>query len=155
MRRSVLITGCTTGGAGHVLAKEYQACGMFTTTLPKFIDDKMVLVGLLVFATARRLESMEGLASLPGIVSIQLDVTQEASIREALRQVESHLDKENESRDPDASEMNPGMDILINNAGITTTLPFADTPISVSQQIIETNVITPMNVTKVFLAPFK
>jgi 1-acylglycerone phosphate reductase len=111
----------------------------------------MVLVGLLVFATARRLESMQDLASLPGVILIQLDVTQEPSIHKAFRQVEFHLDEENESRDSDASKINPGLDILVNNAGITTILPFADTPISISQQIIETNIIAPMNVTKVFL----
>jgi 1-acylglycerone phosphate reductase len=111
----------------------------------------MVLVGLLVFATARRLESMQDLASLPGIVLIQLDVTQEPSIQEALRHVESYLHRENESCDPDTKKISPGLDILVNNAGITTILPFADTPISVSQQIIETNVIAPMSVTKAFL----
>jgi hypothetical protein len=51
MRRSVLITGCTTGGTGHALAKEYQSRGTLTSASPEFIDDKMVLAGLLVFAT--------------------------------------------------------------------------------------------------------
>ena len=111
----------------------------------------MVLVGLLVFATARRLESMQDLASLPGIVLIPLDVTQESSIHEALRQVESHLHDGKNSRESSTGVRNRGLDILVNNAGITTILPFADTPLTVSQQIIETNLIAPMNVTKIFL----
>jgi len=101
-----------------------------------------------VFATARRLEAMEDLASLHGIVLIQLDVTKETSIRAAFSKLESRLDQENRNA---TSTHRKGLDILVNNAGIITILPFADTPTSVSQQIIETNLIAPMTMTKVFL----
>jgi 1-acylglycerone phosphate reductase len=60
-QKSVLITGCSAGGIGHALAKEYHARG------------------LRVFATARRLEAMAELEKL-GIEILQLDVTKEDSI---------------------------------------------------------------------------
>ncbi|KAI0316906.1 NAD-P-binding protein [Amylostereum chailletii] len=59
----VLITGCSSGGIGHALAREYQS------------------KGLSVIATARRLESMEDLSRL-GIITMALDVTDISAIRE-------------------------------------------------------------------------
>jgi len=63
-RLSVLITGCSVGGIGYELAKEYRNNGYF------------------VFATARNVESMKGLSEL-GIETIPLDVTKIDTIRAA------------------------------------------------------------------------
>ncbi|KAJ7607467.1 NAD-P-binding protein [Roridomyces roridus] len=62
--KSVLITGCTPGGIGHVLAKEYHARG------------------LQVFATARKKEVLSDLTAL-GIETLQLDVSQTDSVKAA------------------------------------------------------------------------
>ncbi|KAH6613853.1 hypothetical protein C7974DRAFT_475736 [Boeremia exigua] len=60
-RRSILITGCTKGSAGHALALEFASHGMR------------------VFATARSLSSLEGLEE-HGIETLTLDVTDSKSI---------------------------------------------------------------------------
>ncbi|KIM33544.1 hypothetical protein M408DRAFT_14236 [Serendipita vermifera MAFF 305830] len=72
MRKSVLITGCSHGGAGNQLAKEYCSRGLH------------------VFATARNIEAMNDL-DLPGITRLELDVTNIESIRTARDQVKSIL----------------------------------------------------------------
>jgi len=59
---SVLITGCSPGGIGHALAKEYH------------------LRGFHVFATARRISVLADLATL-GITTLALDVTNAESVR--------------------------------------------------------------------------
>lgn len=80
----VLITGCSEGGIGYALAREFKKAGCCR-----------------VFASARRLESMAGLAEV-GIDLVQLDVTSEESIKAAVDHVISTAGK---------------IDILINNAG--------------------------------------
>ncbi|KAF9066492.1 NAD-P-binding protein [Rhodocollybia butyracea] len=72
-KKSVLITGCSTGGIGHALAKEFYSRGHR------------------VFATARRLESMSELDSL-GITVLELDVTNVESIRQARDKIASIMD---------------------------------------------------------------
>ena len=62
MPRSVLITGCSPGGIGHALAREFKS------------------KGLRVFATARKAESISDLASL-GIETLSLEVTDKSSIQ--------------------------------------------------------------------------
>ncbi|KAF8526035.1 NAD(P)-binding protein [Hysterangium stoloniferum] len=66
--KAVLITGCSAGGIGFHLAKEYH------------------LQGLRVFATARRIEAMEELEAL-GITCLELDVTQIQSIKQVRDEV--------------------------------------------------------------------
>ncbi|KXN87143.1 NADPH-dependent 1-acyldihydroxyacetone phosphate reductase [Leucoagaricus sp. SymC.cos] len=61
-QRTVLITGCSAGGIGHALAKEYHQAGLY------------------VIATARNLDSMEELKRL-GMTIISLDVTNVEDIR--------------------------------------------------------------------------
>jgi 1-acylglycerone phosphate reductase len=65
-QKSVLITGCSTGGIGNALAKSFQKRGF------------------LVFATARSLDKMSELKVLPGVILIQLDVTSDTSIASAV-----------------------------------------------------------------------
>jgi len=62
MTKSVLITGCSKGGIGHALAREFQSRG------------------LRVFATARKAESISDLAA-HGIETLSLEVTSPESIQ--------------------------------------------------------------------------
>ncbi|KZT40460.1 NAD(P)-binding protein [Sistotremastrum suecicum HHB10207 ss-3] len=116
--RSVLITGCSEGGIGYALAKEYRSRG------------------LKVFATARRLQSIESLESL-GIDILELDVTKPESISAAKDKIGS---------------LNSGkLDILVNNAGIVHHLPFTDLEMSAVRDLYETNVFGVMAVTQAFV----
>ncbi|KAJ7161057.1 hypothetical protein C8R46DRAFT_358947 [Mycena filopes] len=63
-RKTVLVTGCSPGGIGHELAKEYHSRG------------------LRVIASARRPEALTDLATL-GLETLQLDVTTTDSVRAA------------------------------------------------------------------------
>lgn len=65
MSKSILITGCSTGGIGHALALAFQKRG------------------LTVFASARNISSMSSLSDLPNVHLISLDVTSTKSITEA------------------------------------------------------------------------
>ncbi|KAI2468849.1 oxidoreductase [Annulohypoxylon bovei var. microspora] len=65
VKRSVLVTGCSEGGIGHALAKEFQARGLH------------------VFATARSLSKIASLESIPNITLLSLDVTSPESIAAA------------------------------------------------------------------------
>ena len=69
--KSVLITGCSTGGLGHALALAFQKRG------------------LTVFATARSPKKMQDLASLPNMHLLPLDVTDPASIAAVAKEVEA------------------------------------------------------------------
>jgi len=68
--KSVLITGCSTGGIGYSLAKSFQARGYH------------------VFATARNVSKMAGLDQLPNITLLQLEVTSTTDIAAAVTAVE-------------------------------------------------------------------
>jgi 1-acylglycerone phosphate reductase len=68
-KRSVLITGCSDGGAGSALAAEFQSRGF------------------IVFATSRRLDTMSVIESLPNVKLLQFDITESADIRAAVEAV--------------------------------------------------------------------
>ena len=76
-RKTVLITGCSPGGAGEAMAKSFR------------------IKGLRVFASARNLSKIEHLAS-DGIEILQMDVTDASSLENAVEHVssltEGHLD---------------------------------------------------------------
>lgn len=61
-----------------------------------------MLVGYKVFATARRIESMQTLAELPNVELLILDVTDLESVRSAKALIEE--------------EMDGRLDVLVNNA---------------------------------------
>lgn len=71
MPKSILITGCSTGGIGHALALSFQKRG------------------LIVFASARKLSSMSSLSTLPNVHLVSLDVTSTTSVTEAFEVVKS------------------------------------------------------------------
>lgn len=70
LSKSVLITGCSEGGIGDALAKEFHT------------------KGLRVFATARNLKSIAHLKDV-GMETLPLDVTSSSSIAEAVKSVEA------------------------------------------------------------------
>lgn len=67
--KTVLITGCSSGGIGEALAKELQTHGLH------------------VFATARSESKMDSLKKLPNITVLPLDVTSRESIDAAVATV--------------------------------------------------------------------
>lgn len=69
--KSVLITGCSTGGIGYALAQEFQKRG------------------LTVFATARTLSKMSGLEKLPNTTLFALDVSSPTDIASAVELVKT------------------------------------------------------------------
>lgn len=114
--KSVLITGCSEGGTGNALASEY--CGY----------------GFHVFATARRIEVMQNLATLDGMTLIQLDVTSIPSVSSVFQTVSEILERENMS-----------LNILVNNSGVASVNPTIDMPLQGSHNMIQTSSIGPMS----------
>jgi len=117
-KRSVLITGCSPGGIGHALALEYHS------------------KGLLVFATARKVEVLAELTEL-GITTIALDVTDPESVRRARDHV---------------SEVTGGtLDVLVNNAGQSYYAPSAEMDVSRVRSLFETNLFGVMTMVAEFV----
>lgn len=73
MAKSVLITGCTPGGIGHALAREFNS------------------KGLRVFATARSVKTISDLAD-EGIETLPLELTNEESIAALKTEIQSRTD---------------------------------------------------------------
>ena len=116
--RTVLITGCSPGGIGHALALSLRKRNYR------------------VFATARRAEALSSLSE-QGIEAISLEVTNNESIQECVKHVES-LTK------------GKGLDMLINNAGINYTVPAIDVDIADAKSVFDTNVWAVMRLCQVF-----
>ncbi|KAI0714969.1 NAD-P-binding protein [Earliella scabrosa] len=102
----VLITGCSDGGIGSALATEFAS------------------KGCKVYATSRRLESMQELTH-SNIERVPMDVTDDASVQAAVGQI---VQKEGR------------IDILVNNAGMTCSGPVIDINMDRIQQTFDTNV---------------
>lgn len=87
---------------------------------------------------ARRLERITRLADelQNGAIAIQADVTDRASIVAAAERVQRELG---------------GADVLINNAGVMLTAPFASDKRSEHRRMVETNLLGAMTATEVFL----
>jgi NADP-dependent 3-hydroxy acid dehydrogenase YdfG len=87
---------------------------------------------------ARRLDRISALAAelQNGAIAIQADVTDRASIVAAAHRVWQELG---------------GADILINNAGVMLTAPFASDKRLEHRQMVETNLLGAMTATEVFL----
>lgn len=87
--------------------------------------------GLHVIATARDTKKMADLAEL-GIRTLPLDVSSEESIKSCIGKI-------------------PRLDILINNAGASYTMPLADVDISKAKNLFDTNVWGCIALTQAFL----
>ncbi|KAF9877271.1 short chain dehydrogenase reductase [Colletotrichum karsti] len=117
-QKTVLITGCTPGGIGHALAREFHAKGLH------------------VIATARRPEVLKDLADV-GMTTIALDVTKAESIAACKQEV---------------TELTGGrLDFLVNNAGLTHTVPATDIDMDEVRQTFETNVFGVMAMVQAFV----
>ena len=112
----VLITGCSSG-IGRALASELHRRGC------------------VVYATARRSESLSTLATL-GIHTLTLDVTSQDSIDLLVREVGSRSGR---------------IDILVNNAGYGQFGAVTDLSPEVLRRQFDTNVIAPVQVARAFL----
>lgn len=116
--KSVLITGCSAGGIGHALALSFHGHG-FT-----------------VFATARMIEKMQDLASLPKVHLLALDVTSPTSIQAARKEVEAQTGGK--------------LDVLVNNAGAHFIMPALDVEIDTAKEHFEVNYWAPLRMTQIF-----
>ncbi len=94
-RRTVLITGCSEHGLGYALAVAFQRAGFR------------------VFATARDVGRMAGLVDLEGVECLELDVCDDASIRECVARVRELTKGETDTK----GEEEGRLDCLVNNAG--------------------------------------
>ncbi|KAJ3993544.1 NAD-P-binding protein [Lentinula boryana] len=120
-KRTVLITGCSAGGIGHALAKEFHSRGIYPSER--------------VFATARRLESMSELQKL-GITTLKLDVTRIESICEVRDQV---------------NLMTGGaLDILVNNA-TENLMAVSDMDMDAARSLFEVNLYGALSMIQEFV----
>ncbi|CAK7214793.1 NADPH-dependent 1-acyl dihydroxyacetone phosphate reductase [Sporothrix curviconia] len=117
-QKSVLITGCSLGGIGDALAREFHSRG------------------LQVFATARSAAKMTELAAL-GITTLEMDVTDEASVQAAAERVRAATGSQ--------------LDILINNAGLSHVMPLADCALADVKRVLDTNIYGVFAVTHALL----
>jgi NAD(P)-dependent dehydrogenase (short-subunit alcohol dehydrogenase family) len=105
--KSILVTGCSAGGIGAAIASELAKHGHH------------------VYATARVTSKIPAeLLALPNVTTLQLDVTSDASVREAANAVAND---------------NTGLDVLVNNAGYGYAIPVLDMDIAHAQRLHDTN----------------
>ena len=112
--RAVLVTGCSSG-IGRATAERLAAAGWT------------------VYASARRLEAVEGLA---GCRPLQLDVTDDESMRAAVERIE---------REEGA------VGVLVNNAGYSQSGAVEGVPLDEARRQFETNVFGLMRLTQLVL----
>lgn len=122
---TILITGCSEGGIGYALARELSS-----------------RPGILVIATARRLDAMRGLgggddgdgsgttnaASCSSCRLLPLDVSDSVSLKECVAEV-------------DALTQGRGLDALVNNAGATVQGALLDVPVDAARRVFDVNVL--------------
>ncbi|RMZ91119.1 hypothetical protein DV736_g1646, partial [Chaetothyriales sp. CBS 134916] len=113
-RPSVLVTGCTPGGIGHALAVALHSSPY----------------NYRVFATARRVATLQPLQDV-GIECIPFDVTSSESLNATFETVSKLVG-------------NRGLDMLINNAGVSYPVPALDISLETAASIFQTNVVAVM-----------
>jgi NAD(P)-dependent dehydrogenase (short-subunit alcohol dehydrogenase family) len=116
MQRTILISGCSTG-IGAALAAELHRRGN------------------IVYATARRVETLAPLAAM-GLQTCPLDVNDDASIASVMSKIEAEAGQ---------------LDMLINNAGFSQVGAVLDLAREDLRQQYETNVISPVAMTRAAL----
>lgn len=114
--RAVLVTGASRG-LGALMAR------------------RLADLGDTVFAGARDVASV---ATVPGVVPVQLDVTDGRSIAAAVATVTEHLGDR-------------GLHAVVNNAGILRAGPLEHVPTGVIERQLRTNVVGPISVVQAFL----
>ncbi|KAI0725146.1 oxidoreductase [Fomitopsis betulina] len=112
--RVVLLTGCSKGGIGFALCEEFAS------------------KGCKVYATARRLEAMEGLTQ-PNIELLPLDVTNDANVQAVITTI-----IEREGR----------INIVVNNAGVPCHGPLLDRSIEDVAAVFDANTLSVLRVCK-------
>ncbi|KAK4154240.1 hypothetical protein C8A00DRAFT_32995 [Chaetomidium leptoderma] len=118
---TILITGCSPGGMGAALALAFHSAGHR------------------VYATARNPSKLSPLAD-QGIQTLTLDVTSTASIASAVTAVTASF--------PTTKK---GLDMLINNAAGSYTMPIADASLRAARELFDLNVWAQLAVTQAFL----
>ncbi|KAK1984756.1 short-chain dehydrogenase [Colletotrichum cereale] len=118
----ILITGCSPGGMGAALATAFHDAGHH------------------VYATARNPAKLAALAS-QGMQTIPLDITSAPSIASAVAAVSASLP------DDDAG----GLDMLVNNAAGSYTMPVADVSLDAARALFDQNVWAQIAVAQAFL----
>ncbi|KAL3251346.1 short-chain dehydrogenase/reductase [Aspergillus welwitschiae] len=116
-QKTVLITGCSEGGIGDALARNFHKRGFR------------------VFASARNTEKVEHLKRM-GLDIVQLDVTDEESIKKAVSTVKAAT--------------GGYLDFLVNNSGAGYCMPLLDSDSSVAKKIFDVNVFAVVAVTQAF-----
>ncbi|KIV78529.1 hypothetical protein PV11_10237 [Exophiala sideris] len=117
---TILITGCSPGGAGAALAIAFHDAGHN------------------VYATARNPAKLASFATR-GLDTLALDVTSASSIASAVDAVSS--------ANPDGK----GLDMLVNNAAGSYSMPIADASLEASKELFNINVWSQIAVTQAFL----
>ncbi|KAJ6520835.1 NAD-P-binding protein [Mycena capillaripes] len=117
-KKTVLITGCTDGGIGAALAKEFHSKGFH------------------VFATSRRLETMNETSAL-GIETLALDVTDINAIKKTKEEI--------------SAKTGGKLDILVNNAGQSYIGAVSDLDMSAVRNLFELNVFSTMSMVQEFI----
>lgn len=114
--RAVLITGCSTGIGAATALRLHRG-------------------GWKVYATARRLDDVESLRR-EGCKTLQLDVTDERSMRSAVDEIVS---------------AEGAVSALVNNAGYSQGGPIEEVPLEACRRQFETNVFGPIKLTQLVL----
>ena len=113
---AVLITGCSTG-------------------IGKATAERLVRAGWKVYATARRVERLDGLARA-GCKTLALDVDDERSMQDAVRHIEAEAGS---------------VGVLVNNAGYSQSGAIESVPIDRVRRQFETNVFGLVRLTQLVL----
>ncbi|EPS29332.1 hypothetical protein PDE_04281 [Penicillium oxalicum 114-2] len=116
-QKTVLITGCSEGGIGDALAKTFHE------------------KGFRVFASARNTAKVQHLKGM-GLDIVQLDVTDDMSIKKAVATVKTATGGH--------------LDFLVNNSGAGYAMPFLDSDVSVAKKMFDVNVFAVVAVTQAF-----
>lgn len=127
--KTVLITGTSAGGIGSALAQAFQKRGLH------------------VFATARDASKIDhGLAELPNVSLLTLDVTSSSSISAAVAAVRAHTS----AGDGRHGGHHGSLDYLVNNAGAGQVAPFLDVELEEARRVFEVNFWGVLAVTQAF-----
>lgn len=106
-----------------------------STGIGRNITERLAADGYFVYAGARKDKDLEALGKIRNVQAVRLDVTSAADIAAAVETV---------------TKGGRGLYGLVNNAGIATTGPFADTSEEDFNLVMAVNVYGPWRVTKAF-----